>query len=49
MLFPDCDYWNEERDDEFSPYTLGDCKFCYRYKTCKEYYDKKQKEKDMEE
>ena len=33
VLYPDCDYYNEYRDDEFSPYP-DECEVCYRYKIC---------------
>ena len=33
ILCPDCDYYNEYRDDEFSPYP-DECEVCYRYEIC---------------
>lgn len=36
-LYPDCDYFNDERDSEFAPDT---CEECYRYIICKRAYDK---------
>lgn len=33
ILYPDCDYYNEYRDDEFSPYP-DECEACYRYEIC---------------
>ena len=30
ILYPDCDYYNEYRDDEFSPYP-DECEVCHRY------------------
>ena len=32
-LYPDCDYFNDERDSEFAP-DDGECESCYRYKIC---------------
>lgn len=42
-LFPDCDYFDDLRDDEFSPYPDG-CSSCYRYDICLAYYLNKNKE-----
>ena len=34
ILYPDCDYFNEERDNQYAhPY--GECEECYRYDICK--------------
>ena len=34
ILYPDCDYFNEERDNQYVlPY--GECEECYRYDICK--------------
>ena len=33
VLYPDCDYYNEYSDDEFSPYP-DECEACYRYEIC---------------
>ena len=34
ILYPDCDYFNEERDNQYaSPY--GECEECYRYDICR--------------
>ncbi|MCM1220698.1 MAG: hypothetical protein NC548_40035 [Lachnospiraceae bacterium] len=32
-LYPDCDYFNDERDSEFAPKDR-DCKQCYRWEIC---------------
>ena len=32
-LYPDCDYFNDERDSEFAP-DDGECESCYRYEIC---------------
>lgn len=34
-LYPDCDYFNDERDSEFAPKD-GECESCYRYEICSE-------------
>ena len=34
ILYPDCDYFNEERNDEYAP-PYGECEECYRYDICK--------------
>ena len=34
MLYPDCGYFNEERNDEYAP-PYGECEYCYRYDICK--------------
>lgn len=31
IIYPDCGYYNEERDDEFAP---SSCMFCYRAEIC---------------
>ena len=33
-LYPDCDYFNEERDNQYAP-LYGECEECYRYNICK--------------
>ena len=30
ILYPDCDYFNEERDNQYAP-PYGECEECYRY------------------
>lgn len=39
ILYSDCDYFNEYRDDEFSPYP-DECESCYRYRICLHAYNK---------
>ena len=34
ILYPDCDYFNEERDNQYTP-PYGECEECYRYDICK--------------
>ena len=34
ILYPDCDYFNEERDNQYAP-PYGECEECYRYDICK--------------
>lgn len=34
-LYPDCDYFNDSRDDSSAPES-GCCEDCYRYKICLE-------------
>ena len=34
MLYPECGYFNEERNDEYAP-TYGMCEDCYRYDVCR--------------
>ena len=34
ILYPDCDYFNEERDNQYAP-LYGECEECYRYDICK--------------
>ena len=34
ILYPDCGYFNEERNDEYAP-SYGMCEECYRYDICK--------------
>lgn len=36
ILYPNCDYFNEYRDDEYSPYP-SECEECYRYEICLKY------------
>ena len=38
-FYPDCDYFNEERDSEYAPEDK-DCESCYRYEICKKCFDK---------
>ena len=33
-LYPDCDYFNEERDNQYAP-PYGECEECYRYDICR--------------
>lgn len=33
IFYPDCDYFDDKRDDDFSPYP-GECEDCYRYEIC---------------
>lgn len=40
ILYPDCDFFSELRDDDYSPYPDG-CESCYRYETCKAAYTSK--------
>ena len=42
ILYPDCDYFNDKRDDEFAP-QFGDCQSCYRYSICLNAYIKENK------
>jgi len=44
ILYPDCDYYREKRDDEFA--SIDECESCYRYDICKTAYDKQQKEEN---
>ena len=39
ILYPDCDYFYELIDDEYSPYP-DECEDCYRYEICLEAYNK---------
>ena len=34
MLYSECGYFNEERNDEYAP-PYGECEKCYRYDICK--------------
>ena len=34
ILQPDCDYFNEERDNQYAP-PYGECEECYRYDICR--------------
>ena len=34
ILYPDCDYFNEERDNQYVP-PYGECEECYRYDICR--------------
>ena len=34
ILYPDCDYFNEERDNQYAP-LYGECEECYRYDICR--------------
>lgn len=34
MIYPDCGYFNEERDHEYAP-PYGECEECYRYYICR--------------
>lgn len=34
-LYPDCDYFHENRNDEYAPED-GQCESCYRYEICKQ-------------
>ena len=34
MLYPECGYFNEERNDEYAP-SYGECEYCYRYDICR--------------
>lgn len=34
MLYPNCGYFNEEKDDEYAP-PYGECEECYRYDICR--------------
>lgn len=34
ILEPKCDYFNEERNDEYAP-PYGECEECYRYDICR--------------
>lgn len=36
-LYPDCDYFHENRNDEYAPED-GRCESCYRYDICKQAY-----------
>lgn len=38
-LYPDCDYFNDNRDDEFAPEDEN-CENCYRYEICKKSINK---------
>ena len=38
-LYPDCDYFNDERDSEYAPQD-GECESCYRYEICRKCFDK---------
>ena len=33
-LYSDCDYFNEERDNQYAP-PYGECEECYRYDICR--------------
>ena len=33
MLYPNCGYFNEEKDDEYAP-PYGQCEECYRFDIC---------------
>ena len=33
MLYPNCGYFNEEKDDEYAP-PYGQCEECYRFEIC---------------
>lgn len=37
-IYPDCDYFGDRQDDEYSPQG-DDCEFCYRYEICKNAFD----------
>lgn len=39
ILYSDCDYFNEYRDNDFSPYP-DECEACYRYRVCLNAYNK---------
>ena len=34
ILYPDCDYFNEERDNQYAP-SYEECEACYRYDICR--------------
>ena len=34
ILYPECGYFNEERNDEYAP-AYGMCEDCYRYDVCR--------------
>lgn len=34
MLYSECSYFNEERNDEYAP-PYGECEYCYRYDICR--------------
>lgn len=34
ILYSDCGYFNEERNDEYAP-PYGECEYCYRYDICR--------------
>lgn len=36
-IYPDCDYFKDQRDSEFAPED-GQCESCYRYDICKTAY-----------
>lgn len=38
-LYPDCDYFNDKREDDSAPLN-DECETCYRYEICKKSYDK---------
>ena len=44
-LYPDCDYFNEERDSESAP-QFGEGIYCYRYGICNEAKEKEDKNYD---
>ncbi|WP_155522633.1 hypothetical protein [Anaerosacchariphilus polymeriproducens] len=43
IIFENCDYLNENRNDEFAPLNQ-DCRYCYRYELCKGVKEKKEKQ-----
>ena len=34
ILYPECGYFNEEKDDEYAP-PYDECEHCYRYDICR--------------
>lgn len=38
ILYSDCDYYHDKRDDEFAP--TDECESCYRYEICKATFDR---------
>lgn len=42
ILYPDCGYFHEERDDGISPYPY-ECEACYKYEICLKSYNGNEK------